>query len=197
MLVEVFGWERFKEARMKAMALKSLALVSFTALVLMACSTPAVPESPASTDITLENSVLENPDAGTLENVTVDSTVDELQLGSLGLGPILPDLKLSFYVAFEKLLIGKLRVLWPYSGSTTVKVRMTVYTRRLPRTTLMTQLRTLTATRSKPDISLIGPFTARGADNCLEVLLFSSSGGPVPVVYPRGKKYTYCPYARP
>jgi hypothetical protein len=62
---------------MKAMALKSLALVSFTALVLMACSTPAVPESPASTDITLENSVLENPDAGTLEDVTVDSTVDE------------------------------------------------------------------------------------------------------------------------
>jgi hypothetical protein len=186
---------------MNAVALKSLALVSFTALVLMACSTPAIPESPASTDIALENSVLEHLDAGTLEDVTVDSTVDssvdETPLDSLGLGPILPDLKLSFYVAFEKLLIGKLRVLWPYSGSTTVKVRMTVYTRRLPRTTLMTQLRTITATRSKPGISLIGPFTARGADNCLEVLLFSSSGGPVPVAYPKGKKYTYCPYARP
>jgi hypothetical protein len=184
---------------MNSNSFRLLALGTVTVFVLFACGTPAVPESPASTDITLENSVLENPDAGFLENVTIDDSADQTPLGSQAIvvTPYLPEFKLRFSV-YGNQLWAEYFVLWKYPGSTTVSARVTVYTRSLPRTILKSELKTVTTYKNFLTGTLIGPFTARGADNCIEVRMFSSSGSPAPYnSYPRGKVYRYCPYERP
>jgi hypothetical protein len=182
---------------MNTLVLKSLALGMVTAFALFACGTPAI-ESPASTDITLENPTLEMPDAD--GNVTIGESVDETQLGAQAIvvTPYLPEFKLSFVIGLDKKLYGKVKMFWNYPGSTVVSARLTVYTRGLPRTVLKSELKTLTATQARPSAKLIGPFTSDGADDCLEVRMFSSSGSPAPFnSYPRGKLYRFCPYERP
>jgi hypothetical protein len=176
--------------------IRLLALGTFTAFVLFACGTPAIPESP--TDITLENPTLEMPDAD--GNVTIGESADETQLGAQAIvvTPYLPEFKLSFYVGRDKKLYAKTKMLWNFPGSTVVSARLTVYTRSLPHTILKSELKTLTATDTIPSAKVLGPFTAKGADDCLEVLWYSSSGSPAPYnFYPRGKAIRYCPYGRP